>query len=203
MPNIIVTIINGVFPPLYLDSKTKHGISTSNLVRFLYPWWPSPPTPPTSIRLARKACESVTKALLHQPDGHSDAWISVHLPLKSCRYGQGRDSDWAPGSRISSPSDFDTKGHTCPDWSIRRADRSPGYMWPYKELGNELDKNYAYERILSTSRGSSGSSGSMREVREFINVALAREEGLPRMTERSFFFFLPCILGGFFFFSCT
>jgi len=37
MPNI-VTIINGVFPPLYLNSKTKRGISTS-------------------IRLAQKTCD--------------------------------------------------------------------------------------------------------------------------------------------------
>jgi len=36
-------------------------------------------------------------------------------------------------------------------------------MQPYRELGNELDKNYDYERILSTSRGSSGSSGSITE----------------------------------------
>ena len=49
------------------------------------------------------------------------------------------------------------------DWSIRRTDRSRGYMQPYRELGNELDKNYDYERILSTSRGSSGSSGSITE----------------------------------------
>jgi hypothetical protein len=45
------------------------------------------------------------------------------------------------------------------DWSIRRADRLRGYIRPYRELGNELAKNYDYERILSTSRGSSGSSG--------------------------------------------
>jgi hypothetical protein len=45
------------------------------------------------------------------------------------------------------------------DWSIRRTDRSPGYMQLYRELGNELDENYDYERILSTSTGSNGSSG--------------------------------------------
>ena len=49
------------------------------------------------------------------------------------------------------------------DWSIRRTDRSRGYMQPYRELGNELDKNYDYERILSTSRGSSGSSAIITE----------------------------------------
>ncbi|KAN0072638.1 hypothetical protein V8E54_009567 [Elaphomyces granulatus] len=45
------------------------------------------------------------------------------------------------------------------DWSIRRAGGSRGHMQQYRELGNELDKNYHYERILSTSTGSSGSSG--------------------------------------------
>jgi hypothetical protein len=49
------------------------------------------------------------------------------------------------------------------DWSIRRAGRSPGYMQLYRELGNELDKNYDYERMLSTSIESNGSSGSIPE----------------------------------------
>lgn len=37
----------------------------------------------------------------------SDAWISIHFPLKFCRYGH-----WASGSRISSPFDYDMKGYT-------------------------------------------------------------------------------------------
>ncbi|KAN0075027.1 hypothetical protein V8E54_007638 [Elaphomyces granulatus] len=51
----------------------------------------------------------VTKALLHPPDDRSDALISVHVPLKSCR-----DLDWAPRSWRSSPSGYpsgyETKG---------------------------------------------------------------------------------------------
>ena len=104
------------------------------------------------------------------------------------------------------------------DWSIRRTDRSRGYMQPYRELGNELDKNYDYERILSTSRGSSGSSGSITErisaiLYSFVgHVREARELGRaylhaawqgkdwPEWLNEIFFFSLPCVLGRFFFF---
>jgi hypothetical protein len=37
-------------------------------------------------------------------------------------------------------------------------------MQLYRRPGNELDKNYDYDRMLSTSIGSNGSSGSIPET---------------------------------------
>ena len=44
-----------------------------------------------------------------------------------------------------------------------QADRLGICNYSYRELGNELDKNYDYERMLSTSIGSNDSSGSIPE----------------------------------------
>jgi len=167
MPNI-ATIINGVFPPRKQSMAFQQVYDSRE--------------------------KPVTKALPHPPDDRSDAWISVHFPPKSCRYGQGRDPDWAPGSWISSPM-----RKVIQDWSIRRADRSRGHMQQYRELGYELDKNY---RILSTSTGRSGSSdiwgkgfrssyflfvGHLREARELGGLILATAGGLARMAKQPFF----------------
>jgi hypothetical protein len=74
-------------------------------------------------------------------------------------------------------------------------------MQPYRELGNELDKNYDHERLLSTSTGRSGSSGI---ITERISAILLRDgsegvweglsscgfgkgRGLARMAEQTFF----------------
>ena len=180
MPNI-ATIINGVFPPRKQSMAFQQAYDSRE--------------------------KPVTKALPHPPDDRSDAWISVHFPPKSCRYGQGRDPDWAPGSWISSPM-----RKVIQDWSIRRADRSRGHMQQYRELGYELDKIY---RILSTSTGRSGSSdiwgkgfrssyflfvGHLREARELGGLILATAGGLARMAKQPFsLFFVPWILEGFFF----
>ncbi|KAN0070184.1 hypothetical protein V8E54_011765 [Elaphomyces granulatus] len=48
--------------------------------------------------------------------------------------------------RISSPSDYDSKGHTGLEHPARRQIAWVEYMQLYRELGNELDKNYDYER---------------------------------------------------------
>jgi hypothetical protein len=77
--------------------------------------WLSSTISELASQLAYDSCEKpVTKALLYPPDDRSDAWScdstlsTDHLPLKS---GQGRDPDWAPGPRISFPSDYETKDH--------------------------------------------------------------------------------------------
>jgi hypothetical protein len=51
----------------------------------------------------------------------------------------------------------DAKGHTGLEHPARR--QIAWALQQYRELGYELDKNYHYERILSTSIRSSGSSG--------------------------------------------
>ncbi|KAN0071124.1 hypothetical protein V8E54_010555 [Elaphomyces granulatus] len=63
MPSI-PTIINGVFPPLYPNSKTKHGISTS-------------------IRLARKACDESSPP----PAGRSLGWMNLYPPPPETLFG--------------------------------------------------------------------------------------------------------------------
>jgi len=59
-------------------------------------------------------------------------------------------------------------------------------MQLYRELGYELDKNYDYKRILSTSTGSNGSSGIITDPlfdcegsgRAYLSCGLAREGDL-------------------------
>ena len=101
----------------------------------------------TSIRLVRKACNEGSSP----PAGRSLGCLNR------------RDPDWAAGSRISSPTDYvrcERPYRTGASMASTQTDRlGYGYMQLYKELGNELDKNYNYERILSTSTGSNSSSG--------------------------------------------
>jgi hypothetical protein len=132
----IVTIINGVFPPIYLNSKIKHGTSTG-------------------IRLARKACREGS----HPPAGRSLRCMNLCPPPPRSPVGMDKG-----GIQIGHlDRGYLTMRKVIQDWSIRRPDRSRGYMQPYRELGSELDKNYDYERILSTSTGNSGSSGIITE----------------------------------------
>ena len=68
------------------------------------------------------------------------------------------------------------------DWSTRRADRSEsGYINDnatiYMELGNELDKNYDYDRLLSASTGNSGPSGIIPGKIYFLFVGQLVEPG--------------------------
>ena len=65
--------------------------------------------------------------------------------------GQGRDPDWAPGSRISSPSDHGTKGHTGLEHPARRP-IAGGYAIQYRELGTSLTRTTLRMVIIDLKR---------------------------------------------------
>src|SRR5882762_12033967 len=96
---------------IYLDivAIMPRGEFTGVHEQFFYYFPPpariDPSSISTSVRLTHSREKPVTKALLHPPDDRSDALISVHVPLKSCR-----DLTWAPRSWRSSPSGYETKG---------------------------------------------------------------------------------------------
>jgi hypothetical protein len=141
MPSIIATIISCVFPPLYLNTKQSMALQ---------------------LQAYNSREKPVTKALLHPPDGHSDARISVHLPLKSCRHMDkgGIRIGHLDRGYLPHPTRFERSYRT---GASGGADKIAWVYALYRELGNELDKNYDYEQMLSTSIGSNGSSGSTPE----------------------------------------
>jgi hypothetical protein len=82
MPSV-ATIINSVFPPLYLSLKARYAISTS-------------------IRLVRKACDegSICRTIVRMYES------LVGMDKGGIQIGQ------LGHGRISSPSDYETRGHT-------------------------------------------------------------------------------------------
>jgi hypothetical protein len=103
----------------------------------------------TLVGLTRKACDEGSPP----PAGRSLGCMNLCPPPPD----KGGIQIWHLGrGYLPHPT---TMRKAIQDWSIRHADRSRGHMQQYRELGIELDKNYHYERILSTSTGSSGSSG--------------------------------------------
>jgi len=84
-----------------------------------------------------------------------DAFCEAALWRIAIFRGRLVDFFGAPRSRISSPSDHRTKGHT----GLEHPASRPIVGYTLYNIGPELDRKDNYEQILSTSKGSNGSSG--------------------------------------------
>ena len=163
----------------YIWIQTKHGLSIS-------------------IRLARKACDegSPPPAGRSFPPPEVLAWKDkggIQIGLLGHGY-------------LPHPI---TVRKVIQDRSIRRADRSPGVM--LYNIGNSERawQELRYEWLLSTSKGSNGlradGGNGFRSFSSFVgHVTEASWHAAPRGKEdgqngRTNVFFLPRILGGFFF----
>ena len=169
---ITATIINGVLPPL---SEFKQSMAFQ------------------SAYDSRE--KPVAKALLHPPDACSDAWISVHLPLKSCRsMDKGGIQIGLLGRGYLPHPTLERSYRT--GASGAQTDRRGTMLY---DIGNSerTGQELRYEWLLSTSKGSNGlrgDSGSGFRSFSFFLWVTWRKRG--RLGERISFWHLACGFAG-------